>query len=87
MPGTSPRTVMSLLAIFQPASPLSKVITALTSSCVAGVPFLASRDENAIEKQAACAAAMSSSGLVRPLCSSVRDAHVTGMRLKAPDET
>ena len=32
--------------------------------------------ENAIEKQLACAAARSSSGLVRPFGSSTRDAHV-----------
>ncbi len=49
--------------------------------------FFASRELNAIEKQAAWAAAMSSSGLVRPLCSSVRDAQVTGSRVNAPDET
>ena len=42
---------------------------------------------NAIEKHDAWAAAISSSGLVRPLCSSVREAQVTGRRVNAPDET
>jgi hypothetical protein len=87
MPGTSPLTISVLRAIFQPASPLANATTARTSSFEGGVPFLPRRAENAIEKQAAWAAAMSSSGEVRPLCSSVRDAHVTGRRLNAPDET
>jgi hypothetical protein len=39
-----------------------------------------------MEKQDACAAASSSSGLVRPLWCSVRDAHVTGSRANAPLE-
>ncbi len=52
-----------------------------------GVPFFASRALNAIEKHEACAAAMSSSGLVRPLWSSVLDPQVTGRREIAPDET
>ena len=72
---------------FQPASPLSNVTSALTSSRCGGVPFLPSRAENAIEKHDACAAASSSSGLVLPLCSSVRAAQVTGRRVNAPDET
>ena len=64
---------MSLRAIFQPASPLSNVITARTSAWRGGVLFFASRALNAIEKHDAWAAAISSSGLVRPLCSSVRE--------------
>src|SRR5262249_8672491 len=87
MLGTSPRTVMSDRAIAQPASRLSNVITTLTDSLFAGVLFLASCELNAIEKQAACAAAMSSSGEVRPWWSSVRDAQVTGSRVNAPDDT
>ncbi len=63
------------------------MIVARTSSDVAGVPFLPRRLLNAIEKHDACAAAISSSGLVRPLWSSVREAHVTGRRENAPDET
>jgi hypothetical protein len=87
MPGTTPRTEISLRAIFQPVSPRSNVIVAFTSSFVAGVPFLASRELNAIEKHDAWADASSSSGLVRPLWSSVRDAQVTGRRENAPDDT
>ena len=63
------------------------MITTFVSSFAGGVPFLPSRAENAIEKHDACAAAMSSSGEVRPLWASVRDAQVTGRRLNAPDET
>jgi hypothetical protein len=37
-------------------------------------------------KHAACAAATSSSGLVRPSEISVREAHVTGRSANAPDE-
>ena len=87
IPGTVPRTVSSLFAIFQPASPLSNVTTALTSSFVAGVEFRASRPDSDIEKQDAWAAAISSSGEVRPLWSSVREAQVTGRRENAADET
>ena len=86
-PGTTPETVSSLLVIFQPASVLSNVTTALTSSLVPGVLLRASAPERAMEKHDACADAMSSSGLVRPSCASVRDAQVTGSRVKAPDET
>ena len=54
---------------------------------VGGVPFLARRDEKAIEKQLAWAAARSSSGDVRPLWALVREAHETGIREKAPLDT
>ena len=57
------------------------------SSRSGGVSFFARRAENAIEKHDACAAARSSTGEVRPLWSSVREAHVTGRREIAPDET
>src|SRR3954463_7619245 len=87
MPGTSPRTVRSLLVIRQPASSLSKLTTAVTSSRFGGVPFFASPFENAIEKQAACAAATSSSGLVWPAGPPVRDAQLTGRRVIEPEVT
>ena len=63
------------------------MIVARTSSDVGGVPFFASRALNAIEKHEAWAAAMSSSGLVRPLCASVREAQVTARRENAPEDT
>ena len=78
---------VAALTIFQPPPLLSNVIVARTSRDVAGVPFFARRLLKAIEKHEACAAAMSSSGLVRPLCASVREPQVTGRRENAPDET
>src|SRR4051794_25513131 len=87
MPGTSPRTVRSLLVRRQPASSLSKLTTAVTSSLFGGVPFFASPFENAIEKHAACAAATSSSGLVWPSGLPVRDAQLTGSLVIEPDVT
>ena len=87
IPATVPTTVRSLRVIRQPASTLSNVMTHFTASLVAGVLLRASCAESAIEKQDACADATSSSGLVRPLCSSVRDAQVTGWRENAPDDT
>ena len=78
---------MSLRWIFQPPPLLSNVIVARTSSDVGGVPFFASRALKAIEKHEAWAAAMSSSGLVRPLWASVREPHVTARRENAPEDT
>ena len=80
MPGTSPTTVITLWVTFQPPLALSNVTSAFTFSLVAGVPFLASRAENAIEKHAPWAEARSSSGEVLPLCGPVRAAHETGIR-------
>ena len=57
--------------------PGMKSTSALVSSEVGGVPALARPLENAIEKQAECAAAISSSGLVLPLASSARAGHET----------
>ncbi len=87
MPGTSPTTAMWLRVTFQPPLPLSNVTSARTLSFVAGVPFLARRDEKAIEKQLAWAAARSSSGEVLPSWALVREAHDTGIRAKAPLDT
>ncbi len=75
MPGTVPTTV---IADFVMPVPGTKVTTAETSSRSAGVSFLASMLEKAIEKHAECAPAISSSGLVLPLASSAREAHETG---------
>src|SRR5690348_2561437 len=75
MPGTVPTTVRADLVIPVPGT---KVTTAETSSFSAGVSFLASAFENAIEKQAECAPAISSSGLVLPFASSARDGQETG---------
>jgi hypothetical protein len=86
IPGTSPRTVRTDEAIFQPASRWSKVTSARTSRFTAGVPFLARREDSAIEKQLAWAAASSSSGLVLPLCSLVREAQLIGRRDTTPLE-
>src|SRR5439155_20381274 len=64
--------------------PGTKVTVADVSSRSGGVPDFASPFDSAIEKQDACAAAISSSGLVRPLGSSARDAHVTSSVPNAP---
>jgi hypothetical protein len=66
-------------------SPGWKLTVADVFSCSGGVPALASPKESAIEKHVACAAAISSSGLVRPDSSgSERDAQVTSSPEKAP---
>src|SRR5262249_3810739 len=68
----------------KPSPALSKVTVAETSRRCGGVPAFASPAESAIEKQLACAAASSSSGLVLPLGSSLREAQVTGWSLNIP---
>ena len=75
-PGTRPSTVS---AIFVIPSPGWKVTVAEVSSCSGGVPAFASPAESAIEKHEACAAAISSSGLVLPpaATSSERAAQLT----------
>ena len=60
--------------------------SAEVSSEVGGVPALARPLENAIEKQAECAAAISSSGLVLPLGSSARAGHETS-KVPRPDDS
>ena len=81
IPGTTARTVKALFVIPVPGT---NVTVASTSSLSGGVPAFASTLESAIEKHEACAAAMSSSGLVRPFESSVRAAHVTSSGPNAP---
>ena len=58
-------------------SPGWNVTSAVVCSDVGGVPALANPPESAIEKHEECAAAISSSGEVRPFGSSARDAQVT----------
>ena len=67
--------------------PGTNVTVADVESCSGGVPAWASACESAIEKHAACAAAISSSGLVRPSGSSAREAHVTSSGPNAPLST
>src|SRR5829696_8128015 len=67
-------------------SPGWNVTSAEVSSRCGGLPACASACDNAIEKHAEWAAAISSSGLVRPLGSSARDAHVTG-NFPTPDDS
>ena len=59
----------------------------MTSSRSGGVPARPSPADSAIEKQAACAAATSSSGLVSPSDVSVRADQDTGSEVNAPDDT
>ena len=72
-------------AIFVMPSPGWKVTVAEVCSSSGGVPALARPAESAIEKQAACAAAISSSGLVLPpVASSDRAAQLTPSSPIAP---
>ncbi|MDB5553676.1 MAG: hypothetical protein JWL86_3660 [Rhizobium sp.] len=64
MPGTVPTSSMVLLLMVAPPPLISRSIVAVASSLVAGVPFSARKAESCMEKQPACAAAISSSGLV-----------------------
>src|SRR6266480_6317672 len=81
IPGTCPATSM---AIFVMPSPGWNVTVAEVFSCSGAWPSLASPLESAIEKHAACAAAISSSGLVNPFGSSERAAQLTSRPPKAP---
>ena len=66
-------------------SPGWKVTVAEVFSSSGGVPALARPAESAIEKHEACAAAISSSGLVLPpVASSERAAQLTGCSPIAP---
>jgi REP element-mobilizing transposase RayT len=84
-PGTLPRTVSALFVIPVPAT---KVTTADVRRRSGGLPAFARPSESAIEKHAACAAAISSSGLVFPPdSSSERAAQLTSSGPKAPEPT
>ncbi|GEM_PF-4829881 len=74
MPGTEPLTVRTIPVIPVPGW---KVTSAEVSIEVGGVPALASSFDRAIEKQVACAAPSSSSGLVLPFASSARAGQLT----------
>src|SRR4029079_8267296 len=67
-----------------PASDAENVTFAVTSAEHCVTPASAISCERAIEKQAACAAPISSSGLVLPLGASVRLGQVTGSGPAAP---
>jgi hypothetical protein len=68
--------------------PGTKVTVAEVRSCSGGVPALARSLEKAIAKHDACAAAISSSGLVFPPdSSSERAAHVTSSGPNTPEPT
>ena len=77
MPSTLPWTVRALDTTLKPPSTLSNVTVALTRNCCGGVPALPRPAESAIEKQLAWAAAINSSGLVRPSGCSVRAGQLT----------
>src|SRR5260221_3271089 len=82
MPGTLPTTVST---IFVTPSPGWNVTVADVCSSSGGVPALARPLDSAIEKHDACAAAISSSGLVLPpVASSERAAQLTGSSPNAP---
>jgi REP element-mobilizing transposase RayT len=84
-PGTLPRTVRALLVMPVPGT---KVTTAEVRRRSGAFPAFASPAESAIEKHAACAAAISSSGLVFPPdASSERAAQLTSSGPKAPEPT
>jgi REP element-mobilizing transposase RayT len=84
-PGTRPRTVSAIFVIPVPGT---KVTAAEVRSCSGGLPAFASPPESAIEKQEACAAAISSSGLVFPPdASSERAGQLTSSCPKAPEPT
>ena len=80
-PGTVPSTVSATFVI---PSPGWNVTVAEVRSSVGGVSARASAPESAIEKHDACAAAMSSSGLVAVGASSERLTQVTGCSPIAP---
>src|SRR5919106_3831681 len=84
MPGTVPVTSSAILVIRKPASVFANVAVALVRSSSGALPACARMLDRDIEKHAACAAAISSSGLVLPPDSSVRAAHVTGSGPVAP---
>ena len=69
--GTFPLTSRRMRVILKPSPAFSMVQDALVLMRVAGVPFFSSPAERAMLRQAACAAAISSSGLV-PLAPSKR---------------
>src|SRR5262249_1448707 len=82
-PGTTACTVRGI-AVMPSGSP--NVTSALVVMLVGGCPASDSPCDSAIEKQPEWAAAMSSSGLVRPLGASARDSQVSS-KVPSPDES
>jgi hypothetical protein len=82
-PGTTPFT-SSWLEVIVGVPEVSRVTVAVTRSRSGGVRCAARTDPRAMVKQAACAAAMNSSGLALPSGSPNRDATVMGRSLRAP---
>ena len=82
-PGTCARTVSATVVIRGAPSTSSSVQAALITSRSGGVWFSPSTSASAIAKQVACAAAISSSGLVLPSGCSVRDAQVSAKLARA----
>ena len=72
MPPAAPRTVSATREMVGAPSTISNVTVAETSRWSGVAPASASSCENAIAKQLACAAAISSSGLVVAVVRSVR---------------
>src|SRR4029078_12300201 len=83
-PGTVPTTTIAPFVI---PSPGWNVTVTEASGRAAGVPAPASACESAIEKHDAHAAAISSSGLVRPSGESAREAPVTSRGATRPPAT
>src|SRR5688500_6815089 len=83
IPWTAPRTLSRICVMPVPGT---KSTSADVSRLVGGVPALARPLENAMEKHAEWAAAISSSGLVLPLASSVRAGQDTS-KVPSPDES
>src|SRR5439155_13592026 len=76
-PGTRPCTLSSILVILGAPSTISRVHAAVVSTRVTGFPAFSRPADRAMLKQAACAAAISSSGFV-PFFPSNRVANVYG---------
>jgi len=76
-PGTAARRVMSIPEISAPAALVESVTSALTSMLSAVMPSWPSTPDRFIARQAECAAAISSSGLVLPSGDSNRLGNVT----------
>src|SRR5262245_20395149 len=82
-PGTLPCVVSAIVAMRQPPPSCSMVRSALVCSVSGGCPAPLRRNASAIVKQPACAAAMSSSGLV-PLPSPNRAVNEYGVSASVP---
>ncbi len=77
IPGTSASVTRSMRGIEKPSAPFSRCTLAVVWTRLGGKPACARPCDRAIEKQPACAAAISSSGLV-PWPDSKREANEYG---------